>query len=480
MDGALGTLVSWGVGAAVVAAAARPYLLPKPSVHRPTSPPAWPLFPSSRGAADSDGSSAADGSELLRCCQINVWSGSTYELEPEGANTAYQLFFGRFGSFEPPGQREARRSALLSELRRLQPALVTINEAASEDWVRQLADELGLCAIWHSGVAVVRMGPLSLPPAIEEGDAILFHPALECEHVARQRLSGSVWGERAAFNFGDATQALGALLRTPAGRRLYVVGTHWQASLIEDAGCERAVADLAAAAAAAATEGEGGEPAARILSRQEQVLQEGRRLMKEGTAMRVQESEGVLRLLASDAAQGADGRLVMGDLNTTPGTPEVSMLLERGGLVDAWAEAGGSAGGETWVPANPHVAVQVAAAENLEPGVVHTGGPVLPWETAAEDGSAEAVAAEVKTRTMHEMEGRALRLDYILLASAGGGDQREESASSEGGLAIAVESCRVVMDGGTKEPQGSEGGGDGVVPSDHYGVVADIRLRSRM
>ena len=348
----LGSLLPWAAGAAVAAAAAPRYLVPRPGVYRPDaekSPPCWNL------GNHRDGGDSADGSEVLRVCQINVWSGSTYELEPEGASTAYQLFFGSFGSFEKDGQREARRAALVKELKALRPAVVTLNEAASSAWVRELADELGMCAVWHSGVAVVRLGPLALPPSIDEGDAILFHSDLECEHVARQRLSGLVWGERLAFNFGDATQALGVLLKTPVGRRLYVIGTHWQASLIEDEGCRQAVAALAQAQVQDA-----GTEAAQRWRRRDLVLAEGNRLIKEGTAMRVEESEGVLALLKSAAAQRADAAVVMGDLNTTPATPEILMLIERGGLVDGWTKVG--EGGETWVrtqaPPPPRLGVQ--------------------------------------------------------------------------------------------------------------------------
>ena len=466
MDAVLGSLVSWGVGAAVVAAVARPYLFPRPSIHHPSSTCGWPL-----DTRDGDGDHGTD--EVLRCCQINVWSGSTYELEPKGKSTAYQLLYGRFGAFEQPSQREARHAALVSELRSLRPALVTINEAASRNWVWALADELGMCAIWHSGVAVVRLGPLALPPAIQEGDAILFHPDLHCEHVARQRLSGCVWGERAAFNFGDATQAIAALLRTPAGRRLYVVGTHWQASLIEDDASRSELSQLAGRMAAPVRGQSTCTPADRQ-AQQERVLREGRRLMKEGTAMRLREAEGVLRLLASDAAQRADGRLVMGDLNTTPDTPEMMLLLERGGLVDAWSVSGSGVGGETWVPDNPNVAMQIAAATRLEPGVVYSGGPVLPWHAAAEAGTPEALAAEVKSLSTQAMEARAKRLDYILF-TAGEGER------------WVVDTCSIVMTGENPAvPQQDEHGAFGRQPklarvaSDHHGVLADIRLRSRI
>ena len=144
----------------------------------------------------------------------------------------------------------------------LRPAILSVNEAASESWVRRLADALGLCAVWHRGIALACCGPLELPlrrdrpPAaaaenggaiagivsgdsggsiggggggggggiggggggssasvggpIEEGDALLFHPGLVCEATARRRLTGAVLGRRLAFNLSDATQAVGA------------------------------------------------------------------------------------------------------------------------------------------------------------------------------------------------------------------------------------------------------------------------------
>ena len=139
MDAALASLLPWAAGAAVAAAAAPRYLAPRPAVHRPDpeqSPPRWPL------GNHRDGGDSADGSEVLRVCQINVWSGSTYELEPEGASTAYQLFFGSFGSFDKDGQREARRAALVAELTALRPAVVTVNEAASRTFASNLASLL--------------------------------------------------------------------------------------------------------------------------------------------------------------------------------------------------------------------------------------------------------------------------------------------------------------------------------------------------
>ena len=347
MEGVAHWLATLGAGGAGAWLAARFYLMPPPRVFQPSTPAPWPpCQPPGRSPGGGDG----DGSEVLRCVQINVWSGSTYELEPAGASTLYHLLWGRFGSFEPEGQAAERYRALVSELRRLRPSIVCVNEADSEAWVRQLAEDLGLASIWHPGVAVVRLGPVALPPGIEEGDAILFHPQLQCEHAARRALSGSVWGSRLAANFGDATQALSVRLRTPAGRRLFVLGTHWRATLIEDE-----VGSQEAEALASAYSGKDGE----------RVRAAGERLLREGSKMRLEESAGVVAELRSRAAADADGVIVLGDLNTTRGTAEVRRLLEEGQLRDAWA--GNAADGATWSPSNPHVAHQIHVAVRTLP-----------------------------------------------------------------------------------------------------------------
>ena len=450
MDGLLlQSVVSVGVGAGVAGALLKPYLFAAPKVHQPQVPAAWPV-----------GAAKEDDAELLRCCQINVWSGSTYELEPARASTLYHLFGhiiesgggGKFGMFEKVEQTQDRRAALVSELKRIRPAVVSLNEAASEAWVHELAAELGMCALWHTGVAVIRVGPLSLPPGIEEGDALLFHPGLVCEGTVRRRLSGKVFGRGLAVNFGDATQAIGALLRTPGGRRVFVVGTHWRATVIEDAATQAELERLASQPALSAEQ---------QASRRAAVLAEGAKIMRAGTAMRVEESEGVLQLLAGPVAALADGVVVLGDLNTAPDTEEVQMLLERGRLVDAWkianeeasnrsAEGSGETGA-TWCRSNPNVELQLAHAESAG---THSGAPALPWESAEAAGSTGALAAEVHRRLLAWSESETRRLDYIL----------------PGGQ-LTVDSCCVDM---ARASSGT------VVPSDHYGLVADLWLRSKI
>jgi hypothetical protein len=192
------------LGAGSAWLAARFYLCPPPPVHRPRHAAEWPLeLPPPAGGGTG-------GGEELRCVQMNCWTGSTYELEPAGGSTLHHLFAGCFSSYETPAAAEVRAERLAAGLVALRPAVVCLNEAPSQAWVRRLADRLGYACVWHPGIAVVRLGPLALPltaPGIEEGDAILWHPGLACEHTARRRLSGRVYGFRLALNLGDATQA---------------------------------------------------------------------------------------------------------------------------------------------------------------------------------------------------------------------------------------------------------------------------------
>ena len=77
----------------------------------------------------------------------------------------------------------------------------------------------------------------------------------------------------------------------------------------------------------------------------------------------------------------------------------------------------------------------------------HSGAPVMPWEDQADDE--KAFGTEVNKRLLSAMEKRSMRLDMILHSAA-----------------LSVEEARVAM----------RGGNGAVTPSDHYAVVADLRL----
>ena len=77
----------------------------------------------------------------------------------------------------------------------------------------------------------------------------------------------------------------------------------------------------------------------------------------------------------------------------------------------------------------------------------HSGAPVMPWEDQADDE--KAFGTEVNKRLLSAMEKRSMRLDVILHSAA-----------------LSVEEARVAM----------RGGNGAVTPSDHYAVVADLRL----
>lgn len=121
-------------------------------------------------------------------------------------------------------------------------------------------------------------------------DVLLFHPDLACEATGRRRLTGGVFGARLAFNLSDATQAIGVRLRTPAGRQIVVVSTHWRASPIDNPAGRADAAGLA-------------DPA------------EGAAVLAEATAGRLAEAAGTAALtvaLGGGAAGGGHPVLVMG------------------------------------------------------------------------------------------------------------------------------------------------------------------------
>jgi endonuclease/exonuclease/phosphatase family metal-dependent hydrolase len=163
--------------------------------------------------------------------------------------------------------------------------------------------------------------------------------------------------------------------------------------------------------------------------------------------------------------------LVMGDLNTTPATAELAELLQGdavvGKLRDSWVDARplraheaphhsaqADSGGETWDPHNPHVRRQREATATTAGGCADQdqgGGAAGAGAPEHRVGAAGAPPTEVAKALAAAMDGRRMRLDYILV-----------------GGRISVHNCSVVMRGGDI---------DGLAtPSDHFGVAAELEL----
>lgn len=114
---------------------------------------------------DDEDKASVEQTKSLRLLQVNVWSGSTYEIDWSKL---------KFAMYEPPAATERRYEILLRRIRELDPDVVTVNEAMPcEAYVTRLASDLNMDAVYHLGVAGIVLGRFLRFPCISEGDAVL-------------------------------------------------------------------------------------------------------------------------------------------------------------------------------------------------------------------------------------------------------------------------------------------------------------------
>ena len=120
-----------------------------------------------------------------------------------------------------------------------------------------------------------------------------------------------------------------------------------------------------------------------------------------------------------------------------------------------------STGGYTWDPANPNVAMQNEKKA----------------ERRRKSGS---VGQSVEAALYDAFEARPSKIDHVLMREAGGKDGRGKKLGGDAGdRALTAERASIVMRGGgrgAEKGRGGKSGGDGVVPSDHYGIVVEFKV----
>lgn len=258
--------------------------------------------------------------ENLRLVSINVWSGLDYQ------GTLIM------GEYEAPERRELRYQALLSEIRRLDPDIIAINEANFlPDYIRRLAADIDYDHIYHVGVSGLHIGRVGLPWNLREGDAILAKKDLALASVGRKQLSGGGFiGNMFSFHTQDATQVLVGKVKVN-GRDLYLAVTHWHASPPDDAATRQTLAKLK-----------------ETWNYTEEQYNQALAALAADNEWRMAEARQMSEYLDSVVPAGAP-LAVLGDFNATITSPELRFLTDRG-FVDAYSRVSSRAG-HTWDPA---------------------------------------------------------------------------------------------------------------------------------
>ncbi len=337
----------------------------------------------------------------LRILDINVWSGLNYKGSI------------KMGEYETRDVREKRYQALLTQIKKLNPDVIGIQEANKlPDYAERLAQDTGYDIFFHVGLGGVRLGPVGLPWNLREGDVILTKKGLNGRYAGRKQLSGGYVGNWATFHFADATQIV-AVRITFKDHPLYIFVTHWHASLLGSANVLTKARELYEAGQVSNEE-------------YEDVLAK----IKEGVAWRLAESEKTIAFIKETARDAPF--ILMGDFNAEPGSQEITQLLKFE-MIDLFQVVNPDSSGFTWDPKT-----------NLNI-LTH----YLQEETHKHD-------SDLFDRLEQLQKATPKRIDYIFMGPESLLKSKE----------ITIKSCQVVMDEII----------NGVHASDHYGVLAEIEF----
>ena len=262
---------------------------------------------------------ASKVSTSLRVVTINVWSGLDYRGSI------------RFGEYEKPERREHRFELLLSQLRKLNPDVVFLQEANPVgEYSSRLADSLGMDEVHEVCNAGIKLGPIGFPTNYKEGIAILARKGLNVRSRPPVKLSGSfgLYGS-ISINFDEAEFAQPAVIYV-GDLPVYLLNVHLSAFPPRDTS---------------------------IVSQLNQWVVDGEidsvdaveaeRELDYGSRRRQSEVSELLSELAHLPPEAPV--IVAGDFNSVKNSTEMSTLLENGKLNDVRASTPDS-NAVTWDP----------------------------------------------------------------------------------------------------------------------------------
>jgi hypothetical protein len=253
--------------------------------------------------------------EDLSLVTINAWLALDYKG------------FINAGQYEPGEVRQFREEVLISGLKELNPDAAVLNGLNPADSrAGEIAAELDLdynSAVSRSGI---RIGPVSLPVNLREGDAVLADSRFSPEPAGRKLLGGGISNNTFTLFSRSSSQIICTKLNTSAGE-IYVYSAVWRGSRFSDRASIIDQTDKYLS----------GE-----ISPQEYAGRIGDAVF--GTEERITQAEETLAFINGTA--GKAPVILMGSLNALPGSKEMSILKEAG-FTDVY-EAVGRGEGYTW------------------------------------------------------------------------------------------------------------------------------------
>ncbi len=253
----------------------------------------------------------------IRILTINVWSGLTYK--------------GFFKMGRYPDNLRGRYELLVSEIRKLAPDIIAIQEANSLPYyAKRLAKDLDYQVIYSVALGGIRFGSFGIPTNMREGMVILVKKPGTIEYLDRKRLYGcGIATNWFSFHFREITQSLlgRAVIH---GKPLYIYNVHLHEGPFKGSVLEAMFKRLAPEMA-------------------EEKVEEARKATENDIERRQVEIANLIRFVEETLPPDMPA-IILGDFNTTSESGELEPLLARGKWVDSFRSKNPHEEGVTWDP----------------------------------------------------------------------------------------------------------------------------------
>lgn len=226
---------------------------------------------------------------------------------------------------------EKRYELLVSEIRKLTPDIIAIQEANPlPDYVKRLAADLNYQVIHRVALGGIRFGSFGIPTNMREGQAILVKKPWTVQPLAGKRLGGKgIATNWFCFQFQETTEAL--LGRAVINDKpLYIYNLHLHSGPSHgsalNASLERLIQELP-----------------------KEKVEEAKKGVEKDIESRKKEIKNLIKFIDETLPQGMPA-ILMGDFNTTAESGELDPLIKKGQWVDSFRLKNPHEEGATWDP----------------------------------------------------------------------------------------------------------------------------------
>lgn len=251
----------------------------------------------------------------------------------------YNVWFGldghgtfKMGEYEDKATRGKRFDLLVSELKKMSPDVIGIQEANElPGYARKLARKIGYSAVWKVGNSGLKLFGFGIPVNFTEGDAVLAKKGHNLKYLGARRLSGKgIQRDHLSVHTTEVRNAMAAKV-VIEGRPLLVFNTHTHFSLIMDETWMKKLDDMV-------LEGN--------ITKEEKdaILTE----MEESHEWTESDVMNLTAFVREVTKKYDYPYVIMGDFNTTKDSPAIKKMIADLGLLDPYELMNPGADGFTW------------------------------------------------------------------------------------------------------------------------------------